>query len=53
MIREPRQQPLVEQLSQRYAYHATKAKLEEQGFTLVTEENQQDGRIHMVVRRIV
>jgi hypothetical protein len=52
-IREIRQQEFVAQLNQRYAYYTTRAKLEEQGFTLVNEENQTDGRIHLVVRRVV
>ena len=38
------------QLAQRYAYHATKAKLEEQGFSLVQESNEK-GKIHLVLRR--
>jgi hypothetical protein len=42
----------VERLNQRYAYHATRSKLEEQGFTLVEEENQQNGQIHLLVRRM-
>lgn len=51
-IRDIKQQQFVEQLTQRYAYHTTRAKLETQGFTLVNEESQQDGRIHLVVRRM-
>jgi len=46
----------VPQLLQRYAYHATKAKLEEQGFTLVSEEvenkGKQKGQIRLVLRRM-
>ena len=42
----------LDQLSQRYAYHATKIKLEEQGFVLASEEVQTDGRIHLVLRRM-
>ena len=42
----------LERLAQRYAYHATKAKLEEQGFAVSAEETQNDGRIHLVLRRI-
>jgi hypothetical protein len=42
----------LQQVSQRYAYHAARAKLEEQGFTLASEEVQQDGRIHLVLRRM-
>lgn len=41
----------LQQLSQRYAYQATRAKLEEQGFELTGEEVQKDGRIHLVLRR--
>ena len=51
-IREINQQSLIEQLTQRYAYHATLAHLEEQGFALVNEEMQQDGGIHLVLRRM-
>jgi hypothetical protein len=38
---------------QRYAYHAARAKLEDQGFALVREEVQQGERIHLVLRRMV
>jgi hypothetical protein len=43
---------LAEQLNQRYAYHATRAKLESQGFTLVNEESEKDGQIRLVLRRM-
>lgn len=43
---------LLRQLSQRYAYHAAKDKLEEQGFSLVSEEQQKDGQIHLLLRRM-
>ena len=39
-------------LMQRYAYHASLARLEEQGFTLVSEENKETGQIHLVLRRM-
>ena len=42
----------LQQVSQRYAYHAARAKLEEQGFTLASEEVREDGRIHLVLRRM-
>lgn len=42
----------LDQLSQRYAYHAARAKLEDQGFVLASEEVQPDGRIHLVLRRM-
>lgn len=51
-LRQVNRTSFVEQLSQRYAYQATKAKLEEQGFTLVNEEKEADGRIHLLVRRM-
>lgn len=43
----------VQQVTQRYAYHAARAKLEAQGFALASEEIQKDGRIHLVLRRMV
>ena len=48
---EPEQ--FLQQLNQRYAYNAARAKLEEQGFSLVSEEVQEGERIHLVLRRIV
>jgi hypothetical protein len=51
-IKSIKQKEFVQQLQQRYAYHATRAKLKEQGFDLVTEEKQEDGRIHLVLRRM-
>jgi hypothetical protein len=45
-------QQWLDRLTQRYAYHVTRAKLEEQGFTLATEETRQDGQIHLVLRRM-
>jgi hypothetical protein len=50
--RRVRKTDLVRQVTQRYAYHAARAKLEAQGFALVTEETRQDGQIHLVLRRI-
>ena len=43
----------LKKLTQRYIYHATRAKLEEQGFTLASEEVQEGERIHLVLRRAV
>ena len=45
-------QQWLNRLTQRYAYHVARAKLEEQGFALVTEETQQDGQIHLVLRPV-
>jgi len=52
-IRDIKQEQFLQQVSQRYAYHAAKAKLAEQGFSLVSEENQEGERIHLVLRRTV
>jgi hypothetical protein len=45
-------QQWLNHLAQRYAYHMARAKLEEQGFALVSEEVQQGERIHLVLRRM-
>ena len=45
-------QAWLQRLLQRYAYHAVRAKLEEQGFALVNEEQHQDAQIHLVLRRV-
>ncbi len=47
------QKQFLQKITQQYAYHATKAKLEEQGFNLVSEESQADGQIHLRLRRMV
>lgn len=46
-------QDWLNKLTQRYAYHAAKSKLEEQGFSLVSEEVEEKERIHLVLRRVV
>jgi len=46
------QKDFIERLTQRYAYHATKGQLEEQGFTLVEETVQNTGQIRLVLRRL-
>jgi hypothetical protein len=43
----------LQQVTRRYAYHAARAKLEERGFDLVSEEVQEGERIHLVLRRMV
>lgn len=51
-IKDIKQNALTQALTQRYAYHATIQKLvEEQGFSLVEEEQQETGAIHLVLRR--
>lgn len=53
-IKDFNQDTLTQALAQRYAYHATVQKLvEEQGFSLVEEEEQETGAIHLVLRRSV
>lgn len=51
-IRGIKQQEFQDQLTQRYAYHATKAKLYGQGFSLVSEDVEQGQRLHLVLRRV-
>lgn len=46
-------QKWLDKLTQRYAYHVAKTKLEEQGFSLVAEETGERGQIHLVLRRMV
>jgi hypothetical protein len=46
------QKDFIERLTQRYAYHAAKSQLEEQGFTLVEETVQNTGQIRLVLRRM-
>jgi hypothetical protein len=43
----------VKKLTQRYAYHAAQEALQAEGFSLVEEEQQQDGTLHLVLRRSV
>ena len=50
-VRGVRKDEFQQQLTQRYAYHAARAKLMEQGFDLVSEATEQDGRLHLVLRR--
>jgi len=38
-------------LTRRYAYHAARSKLEEQGFSLVEEQVEDGNRVHLVMRR--
>jgi hypothetical protein len=44
-------QAWLDRLTQNYAYHTARAKLEEQGFILVSEERPQGGPIRLVLRR--
>ena len=51
-VRGITQQTLTERLSQRYAYHATRDKLTQQGFDMVEEEVEETGQIRLVLRRM-
>ena len=51
-VRGLNRQDFSQRLAQRYAYHAARAKLESQGFTLVEETEQSSGAVHLVLRRI-
>jgi hypothetical protein len=42
----------LQQLSQRYAYHVATDLLDERDFSLVEEECDQDGTIHLTLRRM-
>jgi hypothetical protein len=46
------QEDLTQKLNQRYAYNATRARLEEQGFDLVEEQVEETGQIRLVLRRM-
>ena len=52
MVRGIEQKTFLQQVAQRYAYHATLAKLAEQGFSLVNEEVQEGNRLHLQLRRM-
>jgi hypothetical protein len=52
-IRRVNQQQFLQQVTQRYAYHATRSKLEEQGFSVISEETEEGNRIHLQFRRMV
>jgi hypothetical protein len=51
-VRGTNRAKFLQMVTQRYAYHAARAKLEAQGFTLVSEEVEVGDRIHMVLRRM-
>lgn len=51
-VRGIKQKEFTEKLMQRYAYHATRAKLEQQGFDMVEEQVEETGQIRIVLRRM-
>lgn len=52
-IKNMTSQKFIQPLNQRYAYHAAKAKLEAEGFSLVSEQQEEGEKIHLVLRRMV
>src|SRR5512138_3561677 len=51
-VRGINQKDFTERLMQRYAYHASRARLEEQGFAMVEEKVEETGQIRIVLRRM-
>ncbi|NBD35561.1 MAG: DUF1257 domain-containing protein [Chloroflexi bacterium] len=51
-VRGVNQKTFLQEITRRYAYHAAREKLEAQGFSLVSEEVQEDEQIHLVLRRM-
>jgi hypothetical protein len=49
--RKVRNVEFMNQIMQRYAYHAAMAKLQDKRFSKVSEEVDEHGRIHIVLRR--
>jgi hypothetical protein len=52
-IKDFNQQKITQSLQQRYAYHAVREQLDEQGFALVEEKVEQDKTVHLVLRRVI
>lgn len=46
-----KQEDFLNQVSQKYAYHTIKNETRKQGFTISSEETQEDGAIRVVVQR--
>lgn len=51
-VRGINQKDFTQRLMQRYAYHATRDKLEQQGFNMVEEKVDETGQIRIVLRRM-
>ncbi|MEW6418551.1 MAG: DUF1257 domain-containing protein [Nitrospirota bacterium] len=52
-IKDINPETFLNQLQQRYAYHAVTSRMAEQGFEVVEEENLEDKSIHLTVRRAI
>jgi hypothetical protein len=46
------QKEFTNKLMQRYAYHATRSKLEQQGFDMIEEQVEETGQIRITLRRM-
>ena len=51
-VRGINREDFTHRLSQRYAYHAAREKLEAQGFNMVEEKVEETGQIRIVLRRM-
>ncbi len=51
-VRGINREDFTHRLSQRYAYHAAREKLEQQGFSMVEEKVEETGQIRIVLRRM-
>lgn len=51
-VKGTNQKQFTDQLKQRYAYFATRMKLEEQGFDMIEEKVDETGQIRIVLRRM-
>lgn len=51
-VRGINQKDFTKKLVQRYAYHATREKLQAQGFAMVEEKTEETGQIRIVLRRM-
>ena len=52
-IQDIQPEPFLQQVQQRYAYHTVVARMAEQGFDVVQEEQDADRTIRLTVRRAV
>ncbi|WP_373500172.1 DUF1257 domain-containing protein [Desulfococcus sp.] len=52
-IKDIQPQQLLNQVQQRYAYHAVMERMAQQGFEVVEEQSREDRTIHLTVRRAV
>ena len=52
-IKDIEPETFLKQVQQKYAYLAVRERMEEQGFELIEEENEEDNTIHLTLRRTV